>query len=98
VAYSVPTNTLYLVDDGGDAGGPFAGSMVLNGSGTIENGQCRVQGNGSSATPNGNVLNLTLNILFKEGFQGNHVLYGAARDTLSGNNTGWQAVGAWSSQ
>ena len=44
VAYVVSTNTLYLVDDGGDAGGPFAGSMVMNGTGSIQNSQCRIDG------------------------------------------------------
>jgi len=98
VAYSVGSNTLYLVDDSGDAGGPFAGSMILNGSGLIENAQCQVIGAGTSATQNGNLLTLTLNLLFKEGFVGNHVFYGAARDTASANNTDWQASGTWSVQ
>jgi len=41
LAYAASSNTLYLVDDSGDAGGPFAGGMVLNGNlGSIQNSQC----------------------------------------------------------
>jgi streptogramin lyase len=98
VAYVESTNTLYLVDDGGDAGGPFAGSMVLNGSGSIKNSQCRIDGAGSSATGSGNTLTLTLDFFFYEGFFGNQAVYSAARDSVGGNNTGWQTLGTWSVQ
>jgi streptogramin lyase len=98
LAYAVGSNTLYLVNDAGDAGGPFAGQMVLNGTGSIENSQCRVIGAGSSAVGSALTLDLTLNVFFKGGFAGNRVLYAAGRDTLEGNNTGWQAVGTWSVQ
>jgi hypothetical protein len=74
--------------------------MVLNGSGSIENSQCRIDGAGSSATGSGDTLTLTLtlNIFFYEGFFGNQTLYSAARDSVGGNNTGWQALGTWSVQ
>jgi streptogramin lyase len=98
VAYVESTNTLYLVDDGGDAGGPFAGALLLNGSGSIENSQCRIDGAGSSAKGSGDTLMLTLDIFFYEGFAGNHAVYSAARDSAGNNNTGWQAVGTWSVQ
>jgi hypothetical protein len=98
VAYVESTNTLFLVDDGGDAGGPFAGSMALNGTGSIENSQCRIDGAGSSATGSGTTLTLTLDIFFKEGFTSNHAVYSAARDSGGNNNTGWQALGTWSVQ
>ena len=84
VAYVESSNTLLLVDDAGDAGGPFAGSMVLNGSGSIENRQCRIDSAGSSAKNSGNTLTLTLNTLFKESFLGNHAVYAAARDSSDG--------------
>ncbi|SPF54062.1 exported hypothetical protein [Candidatus Sulfopaludibacter sp. SbA4] len=101
------TGTLYLVDDGGDAGGPFAGGMVLPGStGAIQNSQCVVSAAGSSAafgfseitTPSGNIptgtsLTLTLNITFKSAFAGNRILFVAGRDAAGANNTGWQSVG-----
>jgi hypothetical protein len=98
LAYVASSNTLYLVNDAGDAGGPFAGSMVVNGSaGTIQNSQCSVSGTGSSATP-GNTLTLTLNITFKAAFAGNRIVWAAGRDRADGNNTDWQAMGTWTVQ
>ena len=94
VAYSVPTNTLSLVDDAGDAGGPFAGSLVLNGSGSASNSQCTINGVNSTATGSGQVLTLTLSITFNSGFARNAIAYLAARDTGTGNS-GWQAIGTW---
>jgi hypothetical protein len=94
VAYVPQSNTLFLVDDGGDAGGPFAGSMQLTGSGSVSNSQCTVNGAASSAAGSGNTLTLTLNVAFASGFAGNKVLYLAARDTGTGNS-GWQALATW---
>jgi hypothetical protein len=98
LAYSESSNTLFLVDNGGDAGGPYAGSMVLNGSGSIQNSQCQIVGAGSSAVGSGDTLTLTLKIFFFEGFVGNPAVYSAARDSGGNNNTGWQALGTWSVQ
>jgi hypothetical protein len=98
VAYLESINTLVLVDDGGDAGGSYAGWMLLNGSGSIQNSHCRIDGAGSSATGNGDTLTLTLNVFFYEGFVGNQAVYSAARDSGGNNNTGWQVLGTWSVQ
>jgi len=98
LAYVASSNTLLLVDDAGDAGGPFAGSMALNGArGPIQNGQC-VIGALSSAVLSGNTLTLTLNITFTANLTGNQVLYIAGRDAAGGNNTDWQAMGTWTVQ
>ena len=94
MAYAIQSNTLFLVDDAGDAGGPFAGSMLMNGSGSIANSHCTVHGAGSSAVGSGNTLTLTLNMSFSPGFAGNKVKYLAARDSGAGNS-GWQAMGTW---
>src|SRR5262249_18465286 len=49
LAFAAPTATLFLVNDAGDAGGPFAGSMPLNGTSTsVQNNQCSVSGIGSA--------------------------------------------------
>jgi hypothetical protein len=93
LAYVASTNSLLLVDDAGDAGGPFAGSMVLNGSGTIQNSQCSVTAAGSSVTTSGNKLTIAVNVTFKSGFTGNRIVWVAARDGSGGNNTDWQALG-----
>ncbi|SPF42283.1 exported hypothetical protein [Candidatus Sulfopaludibacter sp. SbA4] len=99
LAYAVSTRTLYLVDDAGDGGSSFAGTMALNGSpGSIQNSQCQVGVTGPAVTASGNTLTLALNITFKAAFAGNRVIYVAGRDTADGNNTGWQAMGTWSVQ
>jgi len=99
LAYVASSNTLYLVDDGGDAGGPFAGGMVLSGAaGTIQNSQCSVSGTGSSAVASGNTLTLTLNLTFKSGLSGNRIVWVAGRDGAGGNNTDWQSMGTESIQ
>ena len=91
LAYVQQSNTLYLVNDAGDAGGPYAGSLVLNGSGSANNSQCTISGVGSSMVASGNTLMLTLNMSFSQTFGGNKVVYLAARDTVL--NTGWQTMG-----
>ncbi|HYW43395.1 MAG TPA: FG-GAP-like repeat-containing protein [Bryobacteraceae bacterium] len=99
LAYVASGKTLLLVDDAGDAGGPFAGSMVLNGSaGSIQNSQCSVSGAGSSVSLTGTVLSLTLNITFKAALTGNRIAFVAGRDTAGLNNTDWQASGTFSVQ
>jgi len=99
LAYVASSNTLYLVDDAGDAGGPFAGGMVLNGgSGSIQNSQCVVNGTGSTVTPSPGTLALALNATFTGAFKGNRIVYIAGRDSAGGNNTDWQAAGTFTVQ
>jgi len=94
LAYVAAANTLLLVDDAGDAGGPFAGSLVLNGSpGTIQNSQCAVSGQGSSVVTNGNQVTVNLALTFLPSMAGNRVFWVAGRDGGGGSNTGWQAMG-----
>lgn len=92
LAYSPPSNTLYLVNDNGEAGGPFSGSLVLGNFGTIENSQCAVTL--VSAGWNGAALNVTINFAFKPAFAGNKIVYLGVSD-LTGYSTGWQAAGIW---
>jgi len=94
LAYVVSTNTLVLVDDNGDAGGPYAGTVTLGDATVIQNGQCAVSL--VSAVGNGVTLALTLNITFKPAFAGNKILFLAGRDRVGANNTDWQATGTWS--
>ncbi|HYW48003.1 MAG TPA: hypothetical protein VE959_34380 [Bryobacteraceae bacterium] len=95
LAYSRPTNILYLVDDAGDGGGPFAGSAVLSGAGSIQNSQCAVSWGAAPVAAGGNGLTLALNIGFTAALGGNRIFYLAARDVNDLNNTGWQAMGTW---
>jgi hypothetical protein len=98
LAYARSANTLYLVDDAGDAGGPFAGGAVLNAAGSIGNSQCTVSWGSAPVNSSGNSLALTFNIGFTSAFDGNRVFYLAARDGNGANNTDWQASGSWSVQ
>jgi len=91
LAFVPPSNALLLVDDAGDAGGPYQG-MVLPASGTIANGQCAVNLSASSVSTSGNTLTLTLALTFNPGFAGNQVVYLAARGQTQ--NSGWQPSGS----
>ncbi|HYW47779.1 MAG TPA: hypothetical protein VE959_33230 [Bryobacteraceae bacterium] len=84
LAYVVPSNTLVLVDDAGDAAGPYAAG--------IQNSQCAVTL--VSAVGSGNNLTLTLTIGFTAAFAGDKIVQVAARD-VSQNNSGWQPLGVW---
>jgi len=90
------TGTAYLVDDAGDAGGPFAGGTVLPSTSTISNGQCSISGAGSTVAASGNTLTLTLAITFSDSFGGNRVAYLAAISNTQ--SSGWQASGAVGAQ
>ena len=92
LAYSRPLNTLYLVNDAGTA---LLTGMAMNGSGTLGNSQCVVDGSASSVSATGNTVTLTLALSFSTTFFGDRVMYMAARDTAEANNSGWQAMGSW---
>lgn len=80
--------TLLLVNDAGDAAGPFA-SMSIPDTGTLQNGQCTISGAGSAVSAASNSLTLTLNMSFTN-FSGNRVMYGAARsDRVSSDCRRW---------
>jgi sugar lactone lactonase YvrE len=83
---------IYLVDDQGDAGGPF-GAITLPSSSSVNNSQCTISGTGSSITGTGNTVTVVLNMSFSSSFGGNRVFYLAARNNTTGNS-GWQAVGS----
>lgn len=85
--------SVYLVNDAGNAGGPYSG-MVLPGSGTVQNSQCTINGANSSVSNNGNTLTLTLAMTFSGTFSGNKIIYMSEQDTTP-NNSGWQTMGTW---
>jgi hypothetical protein len=91
LAYSRPQNVLYLVNDAGNALLP---GMVLNGTGSLSNGQCTITGAGTTAVVSGNTLTLTLNLTMSQSYQGSKVIWAAAR-TMAEVNSGWQAMGTW---
>jgi hypothetical protein len=79
-----------LVDDAGDANGPFSG-ILLPDSGTVSNKQCSISAVGSSVSASGNNLTLKLAMSFSPG-QGNLVFYLAAQSPTQ--TSGWQAAGS----
>ncbi|MEZ5356255.1 MAG: hypothetical protein R2762_26775 [Bryobacteraceae bacterium] len=94
VPTSTSSGTIYLVNDNGDAGGPFAGSMPIPGTGSVSNSQCTIHGAGSSMSTTGGTITLLPNITFHAQFAGNKVIYLAARNN-TGDNTGWLPKGVW---
>jgi hypothetical protein len=85
------SGTIYLVDDAGEAGGPYS-VVNLPGSGSAQNSQCTINASGSSVLGSGKVLTVTVSITFSSGFSGNRVVYTAAQDSTS---SGWQTLGTW---
>jgi len=92
LAYVVASKTLVLVDDAGDAGGPYAGSVALGNSAAIQNSQCTVTL--VSAVGSGNNLTLTLTIAWAASFAGDKIIQVAAGDVAQ-NNSGWQPLAVW---
>jgi len=83
-------NHFYLVNDAGTALLPdvsIAGAPLSNSQCTFTSG---------TVTTLGNTLTLTLPIAFTSQFQGNRVVYAAARSVGDVSNSGWQPVGVWS--
>ena len=91
LAYSRPSNRLYLVNDGGNGLLP---SITLGTAESVSNSQCSIYGAGSSAIGSGNTLVLNLNIGYQSSFAGNRITYVAARD-MAEHNSGWHAMGVW---
>jgi len=86
---SATSATVSLVDDAGDAGGPYA-STTVPGSGTVSNNQCSISAQGSTFWSDGNFWQVTLAVTLKQSFAGNRVVYVATRTAQK--NSGWQAV------
>jgi hypothetical protein len=95
VASGPSAGSVFLVDDAGDAGGPYQGLVLPTATGTVQNSQCTISGSGSSVTATGNVMRLTLAITFNPTFGGNKVIYMAAQNTAL-VSSGWQALGTLS--
>lgn len=92
VAYYVqPANALYLINDAGSA---FIGPIVPGSTSALSNGQCTIQGQGSSVTGTGNTLSLVLSISSKTVFKGVKAICGFASDN-GGFVSGWQSLGTW---
>jgi hypothetical protein len=93
VAYYRPGNQIYLYPDNGD--GNQATSIVLTGTNTIENSQCRISAQGSSVVMNGATMTVNLNYTFKPAFSGFKAIWTAVATTNSAQVSAWKPVGGW---
>lgn len=89
LAYVVPANILYLVNDAGTALLP---GIPADGTGTLSNGQCTIEN--PLAQTFSSTLWLDMRVTPTPGFAGHRLWYVAARDRLGGN-TGWIPAGSW---
>ena len=89
VVYSPATNLFALANDIASTGGV----SVTPGGGTGANGQCTLNGAGSSVNISGTNLTLTVSITFQPGFAGTKTVYLYAADAST--STGFLAKGVW---
>jgi MBG domain (YGX type) len=92
VRYSPATNQLFLIND---AGNGWLGPITPGAAATLQNTQCVLNANGSSAAAAGNTLTVNFNINFLPTFKGAKNLYLQAQDTVSNTSSGWNTVGTW---
>ena len=91
VLYIHASNALYLLNDLATA---FLGPLTPGATGFLSNGQCAIDGGGSSVSTAGNTLTLQAALSFGAAFGGAKGQY-----MLAGNNygfqSGWQTRGSW---
>jgi hypothetical protein len=90
-AYERAANRFYLANDSATA---TIGIISPGSTGSVENSQCRLSGQGLSAAASGNTLTLNVPLTFKSGFLGTKYVYMLASDT-AGHSSGWQNRGSW---
>ena len=88
ITYDRAANTLALLTDAGAAAG-----TITPGSGSQQNSQCILSGTGSSVSISGNVLTLTLALIFQSTFTGSRSIYLQAVNP--DGSTGWRPGGSW---
>jgi hypothetical protein len=92
IAYFAPANLIFLYPDSGD--GTVARTMVLAGTNTVENGQCRISSQGSSTATSAGRLTLNLNVTMKASFLGPKGVW-TALQTATNQVSPWRIVGSW---
>lgn len=84
-------NQLWLRDDAHSA---WMGPVTAGGSGTVTNSQCTLTAAGSSLSPSGNSLIMTVTVTFGVSFAGPKTLYMKATDR-TGLSSDWVRGGTW---
>ncbi len=87
-------SALILVNDAGEAGGPFAGQMAVSSPPytPIGNSQCQINSATQAISPDGKLLTVTLGVRYEPPFRGYRVFFPAIRIGMT--NSGWFAGGS----
>ncbi len=88
--YNLTANVVNLLNDNGSTWQTATPGTAT----TLQNSQCSLNVAGTSVALNGNTLTLNLAMTFKPAYAGAKNIYLYAAD-LSGSNSGWQQLGAW---
>ena len=88
--YQPATNQLNLLNDAATAWLVATPGTAT----TIQNSQCSVNAASTTVASSGNTLTLNLAMTFKPAYAGAKNVYLYATD-VSGSNSGWQQLGAW---
>ena len=88
--YNRASNSVYLTNDAGTA---WQSPVTVGQAGTLQNSQCVVNAQSSSASGSGNNLTLNLALTFKSGFAGSKSVYAEVYDGAA--DSGWQQKGTW---
>jgi alpha-L-arabinofuranosidase len=91
VIYYPASKYLYLISDNGQAA---HGPIHPGSTGTVQNSQCGLAGNGLSVSEAGSNLTLSLALTFTNSFTGAKNIYMTARDTAGAWAT-WMSRGTW---
>ena len=88
--YNAATNQVNLLNDNATAWT----TATLGAATTLQNSQCSLNVATATVVSNGNTLTLNVTMTFKPAFAGAKNVYLYAVD-VSGSNSGWQQLGAW---
>ena len=91
VSYYPKGNLLYLRNDTGTA---WLNPILAGSSGIAANGQCTINGSGSSGVLSGSILTLELSVTFAGGLTASQNVYMNATE-LGGLYSGWMLEGTW---
>jgi hypothetical protein len=86
--YDKNRNQFLLLKDGGDAWLPAG---VAPGSGSVENSQCVLLGQGSSVGLSDSGVTLTYHVQFRQSFSGNKLIWTNAYSVSSGKGSRWES-------
>ena len=88
--YNTATNQINLLSDNATAWMP----ATLGTATTLQNSQCSLNVATATVAPSGNILTLNVTVTFQPAFAGAKNVYLHSVD-VSGSNSGWQQLGAW---